>query len=116
MVCGLLMRLPVLALRLAPSAEPARHMTETILPGSGFSAGTANRQLCRCHRCEHLCEQYNTKEGIVQVLMRQNELKPLKRGKGFYPSPKLVGFTPYLCNTSARNGDDAGDSGADCRR
>jgi hypothetical protein len=43
-MCGLLMRLPVQALNLAPSAEIARHMTETILPDSGFSAGTANRQ------------------------------------------------------------------------
>lgn len=51
MVCGLLMHLPVLALRLAPSAEPVRHVTENVLPGDGFFARTPNVQLCRC---EHL--------------------------------------------------------------
>jgi hypothetical protein len=45
------MRLPVLTLTLAPSAERARHMIVTILPGDGLLAGTANRQL---FRCEHL--------------------------------------------------------------
>jgi len=63
-VCGLMLRLPVLALRLVPSTEPARHMTETILPGNGLCTGTANRLL---FRCEHLFG-VNRKRGGVAML------------------------------------------------
>jgi len=58
MVCGLMLThtLPVLALRLAPSAEPAHHTTVTILPSGGLSARTAYRQL---FRCEHLFVVYH---------------------------------------------------------
>ena len=53
MECGLVLThaLPVLALRLAPSAEPAHHVTENVLPGDGFFARTPNVLL---FRCEHL--------------------------------------------------------------
>src|SRR5512145_2194269 len=54
-VGGLTMRVSVLTLRLAPAAEPARHMTANVLPGDGFFARTPNVQLCRC---EHLCGVY----------------------------------------------------------
>jgi hypothetical protein len=50
-VCGHLMHLPVLALRLAPSAEPVRHMTLNLLPSGGLPARTGKAQL---FRCEHL--------------------------------------------------------------
>ena len=74
------MRLPVLALRLAPSAEPARHMTENVLPGSGFSARTPDVQL---FKYEHL--YYTTKNVVVQ------HRKRLKRVKGFYPRAEAPG-------------------------
>lgn len=37
--------LSVLTLRLAPSAEPAHHMTVNLLPGSGLPTGTGKIQL-----------------------------------------------------------------------
>jgi hypothetical protein len=79
-VCGLLMRLSVLTLRLAPSAEPARHMTENVLPGSGFSARTPNVQL---FKYEHL--YYTTKDVVMQQLKRQ------KLEKGLYPRATAPG-------------------------
>jgi hypothetical protein len=39
--------MPVLALRLAPAAEPAHHMTAHVLPGDGFFARTPNVLLFR---------------------------------------------------------------------
>ncbi len=48
------MRLSVLTLRLAPSAEPARHMTMSFLPDDGFFVGTPKTQLETCMGCEHL--------------------------------------------------------------
>jgi hypothetical protein len=46
------MRLPVLALNLAPSAEPARHATLNLLPGSGLPAGTGKIQLSMCNQLQ----------------------------------------------------------------
>src|SRR5205085_3791948 len=79
-VCGRLMRLSVLTLTLAPSAEPARHKTENVLPGSGFSARTPNVQL---FTYEHL--YYITKDVVLQ------HRKRLKRVKGFYPRAEAPG-------------------------
>ena len=69
-----------LALKLAPSAELVRHMTENVLPGDGFLARTPNVQV---FKCEHL--YCSTKEAILQGLKR------LKRVKGFYPRAEAPG-------------------------
>jgi len=118
-VCGLVLThaLPVLAFRLAPSAEPAHHMTETILPDSGFSAGTANRQL---FMCEHA--YYITKEPVLQV-PEQRERRdrtaqgrsaiPPRGAQAFHPTAKARGLSPKfgpnewhdaLCRSSIVNG------------
>jgi hypothetical protein len=48
-VGGLLLHVPVLALRLAPSAEPVRHMPMSFLPDDGFFVGTPKTPLETCH-------------------------------------------------------------------
>ena len=80
------MRLSVLTLRLAPSAEPARHMTMNFLPDDGLLVGTPKAQL---ETCEHPHAPYPTTcVGPVQT----GELKPLKRVKPFYPRAQAPGL------------------------
>jgi hypothetical protein len=55
-------------------------MTENVLPGDGFFARTPNIQV---FKYEHM--YYTTKKAVLQ------RLKPLKRGKGFYPRAKAPG-------------------------
>ena len=85
-MCGLAMHLPVLALRLAPSAEPVRHMTLNrrnilrLYPAEAYPPEPA-RFSCRCAispKAEgaNTCTHYSTKEAVLQGLKR------LKRVKG----------------------------------
>ena len=51
-LCGLMLRLSVLTLTLAPSAERARHMTLNLLRGGGLPATTGKIQLWMCNQPE----------------------------------------------------------------
>ena len=81
--------LPVLALRLASSAEPVRHMTMSFLPDDGLLVGTPKNSVGNVQRCEH---PYANKCTIRHGLAQLNRLKPLKYMKPLYLRAKAPGL------------------------
>ena len=82
------MYVPVLALRLAPSAEPVRPMTMSFLPDDGLLVGTPKTQLETCNGTNTVYKQlyHNTRRSATI------QRKPLKRVKPFYPRAKAPGL------------------------
>jgi len=75
------MHLPVLALKLASSAELVRHMTELNLLGSGLPAGTADQ--LSTYKVRTPVRVVYRKEGVLSSLRAvKMGLKRLKRMKG----------------------------------